>query len=576
MNINTQSAFFPPQPDNPTPADRERLALYALTGNGRPEDLPFIKSILSPPEDITAVADPSDCKSKTVGIIGGGLAGLSAAFELRKLGFDITVIEAVDDRVGGRVYTYYFDREKKLYGEFGPMRIPVTHETVWHYLELFRLPTKPFIQVNPHAFIYLKNIRVRNDPNGLGVMNSIYPFYDLSGWERKTSWQRLLSIGMNGPLLNATAEERAEIIQVKPSYSQKTLFWNEKNTMQIFEQAGLSQAAISLIVNFSALLYGNLYNSYIDLVQEDYPVSLSYLYEIPGGMQRLPNAFYRSLMNPNPPEYTGLPVQNIRKVNWIPGNSVTDIFYDSLHKKVQLRYRSTKTKVQKSREFDYVVCAIPFSTLRNVTVDPLFSDLKARAIREVNYCTAQKTLLLCNQRFWQKQGIIGGSSVTDLPLSQPWYPSDDSPYLSDNRNTPEYFHTYPYNKAGVLLGSYNFNLDATRLSNLPEDVQLIQMKRMLERVHGLDPGALDSVVRGMKRLNWDEQPTFRGSLCFFNEDQKRLFSYAMALPEYEERIFFAGEHISAVHRWMQGALQTGMQAANDLAFACRRHGNPPR
>jgi len=45
----------------------------------------------------------------------------------------------------------------------------------------------------------------------------------------------------------------------------------------------------------------------------------------------------------------------------------------------------------------------------------------------------------------------------------------------------------------------------------------------------------------------------------------------MALPEYNERIFFAGEHISAVHRWMQGALQSGMQAANDLAYACKKH-----
>jgi monoamine oxidase len=45
---------------------------------------------------------------------------------------------------------------------------------------------------------------------------------------------------------------------------------------------------------------------------------------------------------------------------------------------------------------------------------------------------------------------------------------------------------------------------------------------------------------------------------------------AFLLPEYGGRVFFAGEHISGVHRWMQGALQTGMQAALDLAVAARR------
>jgi monoamine oxidase len=44
----------------------------------------------------------------------------------------------------------------------------------------------------------------------------------------------------------------------------------------------------------------------------------------------------------------------------------------------------------------------------------------------------------------------------------------------------------------------------------------------------------------------------------------------MTKPEYGGRVFFAGEHISALHRWMQGALQTGMQAACDLAKAAGR------
>jgi monoamine oxidase len=52
-------------------------------------------------------------------------------------------------------------------------------------------------------------------------------------------------------------------------------------------------------------------------------------------------------------------------------------------------------------------------------------------------------------------------------------------------------------------------------------------------------------------------------------EQKRLFSYACTQPEYDGRVFFAGEHISAKHRWMQGALKSGMEAANALAWTIR-------
>ncbi|MDP4147241.1 MAG: NAD(P)-binding protein, partial [Bacillota bacterium] len=122
MSLNSQFTYYPIQPDNPKDSDRYTLAYYALSEKKRLEDLYIIRQLMSPPPDIANYARHGEFKGLKVGIIGGGLAGLSAAFELRKLGFNITVLDALEDRVGGRVYTYYFDKEKTLYGEFGPMR----------------------------------------------------------------------------------------------------------------------------------------------------------------------------------------------------------------------------------------------------------------------------------------------------------------------------------------------------------------------------------------------------------------------------------------------------------------------
>lgn len=556
MNINSQYQLYPSQPDNPTDLDRRSLLYDALVLKGWPQDLNIITGIMSPPPDITYLAKPGQFKDKKVAVIGGGLAGLSSAFELRKLGFDITILEAIKDRIGGRIYTYYFDRSKTLYHEFGAMRIPVSHETVWHYLKLFKLPTRPFIQYNPNGYVYLRNTRVRNDPDGFNVMQNIYPKYNLTRSERLTNWQKLFYIGTDSHLLNASSYERAEIIQVKPAYTARTLLWSDRSSINLMEAAGLSQDAISLVSNFLPLLYSNLYNSFIDYIQESYPANLIYLYEIPGGMTRLPLAFYNSFSKIRPDEYDGIPADCLGKVRYKAGCWVNGIRMDCSSQQVVLDYTDTTTMINKRECFDYIICTIPFSSLRNVKIDPLFSDIKMRAIREVNYISSQKTLLLCRERFWEKDGINGGGSYTDLPIASIWYPSDHV----QNQNKSEKLWREP----GVLVGSFNFNLDTTRLTNQPKGRQFNEIKREIEEVHGLNQGYLDGIVADHKTVNWDEQPTIRGALCFFSPEQKRFFSYGMALPEYNGRVFFAGEHISAVHRWMQGALQTGMLAANSL------------
>lgn len=573
MNLNSQSLFYPSQPDNPNDNDRNFLSQYALGERGRAVDFNFVKRIMSPPPQITNYAKPGEFKNVKVAVLGGGLAGLATAFELRKIGFDITIYEALENRVGGRVYTYYFDKQEKLYHEFGPMRIPVTHETVWHYLNLFKIPTRPFIQYSEKSFIYYRNARARNDRNGADVMKNIYPKFNLTENERNTTWQRLQEIALDSHLLYASPEVRVETIQVKPYYNERTLMWSDNSGMRMMESTGLTQEAISLVANFSSLLYGNLNNSYIDFIEENYPVNLAYLYEIPGGMVNFPKSFIKSFNDPNPTnDYPDIDKAELGKVEYKAGCWVKEIGFDNFNQNVVIDYEDKKLKDNLKEKFDYVVCAIPFSSLRNVNINPLFSNLKMRAIREVNYTPSQRTLLLCKERFWEKQGIIGGGSFTDLPIASIWYPSDHAKYINSSNNMGYQLNNLPSNEPGVLLGSYNFGLDAIRFSNLPEEELFSELKREIEMVHGLSEGYLDNIIEEHKTVAWDKEPSFRGALTFFQTEQKRLFSYAMTLPEYNNRVFFAGEHISAVHRWMQGALQSGMKAANDLTISCKMNG----
>jgi len=563
--VPSEPYFPPPHENNPTTSERHALLKYSLKEAGRLEDFQNIISLLSPPPDITTIGRPGEFRGVKIGIMGGGLAGLSSAFELRKLGFDITIFDALEDRIGGRVYTYYFDEDKMLYGELGAMRIPVSHETSWHYIDLLKLDTRPFIQYNENGFLYVRDIRVRNDPEGKNVMEKIYPQFNLIYWERNTPWTELIEYGLGTPLSSLHPSIRKEILEIKPVYNPYLLYWTGKSNRQVLEIMGLSQPAIDLISSLSPFIGEFLYNSYYELLQDDYPLDFTFLYEIKDGMVKLPLAMYKSLVSEKPTEYGGISYKDLGRITWKGASLVTAIHGKQESNKIILEYKNKHLNDTLQESFDYVICAIPFSSLRTVNIDPLFNPHKMQAIREVNYSASQKTLFLCNERFWEKGGpserILGGSSYTDLPISSIWYPSDHAALNGINKS----------HKPGVLLASYNFTQDAIRLGNLMYKRRFEEIKNQVAAVHGIPEDYLSSIVEDFKTIQWNREQYFYGAFCQFMPQQKRLFSYTMIRPEYNNKIFFAGEHTSSSHAWIQGALNSGMRAANQLAMSCKKN-----
>lgn len=85
--------------------------------------------------------------AKKVLIVGAGLAGLSAAYELTQAGHDVTILEA-RLRPGGRVQTLREPFSDGLYAEAGAARIPSDHDWTLKYVKLFDLPLEPMYPGN--------------------------------------------------------------------------------------------------------------------------------------------------------------------------------------------------------------------------------------------------------------------------------------------------------------------------------------------------------------------------------------------------------------------------------------------
>ena len=99
-------------------------------------------------------------KPKKVIIVGAGLAGLSAGFELKKAGHNPIILEA-QQRVGGRVYTLRDPFTEGLYAEVGAMRIPRAHSLTMEYISKFGLKTSDFTMDNPNAYYYIGGNKIR-------------------------------------------------------------------------------------------------------------------------------------------------------------------------------------------------------------------------------------------------------------------------------------------------------------------------------------------------------------------------------------------------------------------------------
>src|SRR5262249_62295224 len=107
-------------------------------------------------------------KPQSVVVVGAGMAGLVAAYELQRAGHRVTVLEA-QQRVGGRVWTLREPFTHGLYAEGGAMRLPAAHLLSLAYVEnaskrgASRLETSPFKMANPHAYVFVRTRTLRSN-----------------------------------------------------------------------------------------------------------------------------------------------------------------------------------------------------------------------------------------------------------------------------------------------------------------------------------------------------------------------------------------------------------------------------
>lgn len=453
---------------------------------------------------------PRRGKRRKVIVLGAGLAGLVAAYELTEAGHDVVVLEA-SRHAGGRVYTLRGSFSDGLHAEAGAVFIPDSHQYTLRYVKQFNLPLIA-LPADRAVLYFLRNQRIAYK-QGAALAWPV----ELTDDERK--------LGLDGLFtrhISALAAEAGDVLAT--SWPGAELRKHDRASLaDVLDKRGVSAAGRELLALGSLRFWGDgpEHVSALALMRDLALIAqFRQQFYIKGGNDQLPAAFASRLRD---------------RIRY--GMPATALHQDANGVKVVSRYQGR----EHTEQGDYLICTIPFSVLRSIPITPEPGAGKRQAIRELPYTSNARIFVQARNRVWAKEGK-SLALLTDLPVML----VQEAPYAE------------PGDGPRGLLDCYIGGPQARAVGALPAAQRVPFALESLKKVF---PDLPDQCEGGTSYI-WDDDPWAKGAHCCFKPGQFTTLAPHLATPE--GRIFFAGEHTSPWTAWMQGALHSGLRAAREV------------
>lgn len=474
---------------------------------------------------------------KKVLILGAGLAGLAAAYELRKVGYDVQILE-YQNRAGGRAWTLrggdtytelggYTQRVTFQNGNYfnpGPWRIPYHHHAYMDYSRQLGVQLESFIQTNMNAFIHRQNAR----PDRMRIREVQADWFGhVAELLNKATSQGALNDALN-------ADDREKLMSAMESWGVLNKDGKYVTSMATSDRRGYSVDPADRLQAGSPSQVRSLGDMLKHGFWEDAWTGLSYSYQGTifqpmGGMDALPKAFVRNLPQ-------GLITYGAQV------NSLT-----ATANGVSASYTDLTSGQQRQVQADYCIATIPASIMSQMRIQ-VDRELET-ALRQVPYAPSFKAGIESTRRFWEEDDrIYGGISYTDTPLQLIQYPMGEI-----NRSKT----------GGVLLAAYQFSSLATKYSGMTPEKRMSLVRQDLAKIH---PQIKDT-YRSSVSVGWHRVPWTLGCYGMYT-DEGRKTTYEV-LSRRHGRVMLAGEHISYWNGWQEGALLSAISAVKEIHKAAQ-------
>ncbi|MBN1236867.1 MAG: flavin monoamine oxidase family protein [Gammaproteobacteria bacterium] len=471
---------------------------------------------------------------RSVVILGAGIGGLTAAYELDRAGYDCIVLEA-SHRAGGRNLTLRagdridelgnpqvceFDDEPHLYMNAGPARIPANHHRLLHYARELGVQLEVFVNENRSAWVHDESAF-----GGRPVRNRRY-VTDARGFMTEIMAKCVAASDLDKTMDGVDGERLLEFLRAYGDLDPDGAYRGSERAGHA--AGGMVVPAIGHgVFDFAEILKAGFWRG--PMHQGEQEDQAAPMMQPVGGMDMIVRGFMAKV---------GRRVVSNAQVRAV-----------SLRENaVEIVYAHDGTL--KRLAADYCLNSIPSHILAGL--DHNFPPDYAAALDALPRGRLFKIGLQASRRFWEDEGIYAGISWTSQDITQIWYPGHGI-----------------FAKKGILLGAYTFGDDGgTKFARMSPAERIETAIRQGAKIHPSYPKYIENGVS----VPWHRMNHMLGCAARWTDELRAR--YFRTLQEPAGRHYLIGDQVSYHPGWQEGAIASAHHALEHLNRRVRVETNP--
>ncbi len=488
---------------------------------------------------------PAEMHGKEVAVIGAGIAGLICGYELMKLGLKPVFYES--SQLGGRLRSQPFEGAEGVIAELGGMRFPVSSTGFYRYVDLLGLETRPF----PNPLTPAAGSTVI-DLEGETYYAETLADLPVLFREVAAAYNQALEEGASFSKLKAAMRAR-DAGAVQELWNPLVEAWDERTfydfvtSSDAFQKLTFRHREVFGQVGFGTGGWDSDFpNSMLEILRVNLGELDDHQRFVVGGVEQVPQGLWRRKAE--------------RLVHWPSGTSLAGLNGGATRPGAVRICRNDEGKLQvtdrwgRSEAFEAVVatCQSWLLTTAIDTEEKLFSQRLWMALDRTRYMQSSKTFVMVDRPFWKDKDPATGRDVMSMTLTDRL---TRGTYLFDNGP----------GKPGVICLTYSWMTDALKMLPLPVEQRVDLALSALAKIYPKVDIA-GHIIGDPITVSWESDPNFLGAFKGAHPGHyrynHRMYTHFMqdALPPMERGIFLAGDDVSWTPAWVEGAVQTALNA----------------
>lgn len=488
---------------------------------------------------------PSEAVGRRVAIVGAGVSGLVAAYELMRVGLVPVIYEA--GRMGGRLRSHQFDNSEGVVAELGGMRFPASASTFNHYVGLTGLNTKPF--PNPLTEAAGSTvIDLAGKPVYANSVEDLPPVFK----EVSDAWQEALCTDAHFVELQRAIRQR-DADQIKALWDPLVVKWDDRTfydflaASKAFRNLSFRHREIFGQVGFGTGGWDSDFrNSMLEILRvvlTDCDANQSY---IVGGSEQLPRRLWKLKVR------SSATSENMISLSDLHDGATRGAVHSIQREGPNSFIITDQYGNQDSFTACVVTCQSWLLTTGIDTDESLFSQEHWMALDRTSYMQSSKTFVMVDRPFWKDADPLTGRDIMSMTLTDRL---TRGTYLFDNGD----------NQPAVMCLSYSWNADALKMLPLSAPRRAELSLSALEKIYP-SVNIRKHIIGKPVTISWEADPNFlgafKGALPGHYRYNRRMYTHFMQSDFFDKHkgIFIAGDDVSWTPGWAEGAVQTALNA----------------